>query len=221
MNQSGCYHYHRTLPHFIVNGGIYFVTFRLAGTIPPAVLEQMEQDIGAAKLKGRHQISTAAAHHRMKRQKRASFQLMEEYLDCCRHGEKLLERDDLAEIVAAGMRKRDGTMYTLIASTIMPNHVHMVIRLNRDESPTDLSNQKWHHRLANVIGALKKRTSSVINNRLGRSGQLWQYETYDHLVRNAEELERIVSYVLNNPVKAGLSKDELEWKWNYRRAGQL
>ena len=53
------------------------------------------------------------------------------------------------------------------------------------------------------------------NQRLGRSGAFWQHESYDHCVRNPNELKRIVTYVLNNPVKTGLVDRWEKWPWNY------
>jgi hypothetical protein len=50
---------------------------------------------------------------------------------------------------------------------------------------------------------------------LDRSGQFWQYESYDRVVRDAEELSRIITYVLNNPVKAGLCDSWEDWKYSY------
>ena len=45
-------------------------------------------------------------------------------------------------------------------------------------------------------------------------GSFWQAESYDHVVRNGE-LERIISYVLENPVKAGLVEDWEQWPYTY------
>ncbi|MBL7086050.1 MAG: hypothetical protein ISS28_02955, partial [Candidatus Cloacimonetes bacterium] len=41
------------------------------------------------------------------------------------------------------------------------------------------------------------------------------HENYDHYVRNREELNRIIGYILNNPVKAGLVDDYQEWKYSW------
>jgi len=62
---------------------------------------------------------------------------------------------------------------------------------------------------------LKWYTALKGNEILYRTGAFWQHESYDHLVRDAEELERIIQYILNNPVKAGLVKDRRDWKWHY------
>jgi len=59
------------------------------------------------------------------------------------------------------------------------------------------------------------RTSRVANRILGRAGTpFWQDESFDHWVRSAEELQDLIAYVENNPVKAGLVETAEEWKWS-------
>ncbi|HCA80801.1 MAG TPA: hypothetical protein DEP53_13820 [Bacteroidetes bacterium] len=65
--------------------------------------------------------------------------------------------------------------------------------------------------------SLKRHTAREANKILGRRGAFWQDESYDHVIRNSEELERIVLYVLHNPVKAGFVKNWRDWKWSYSR----
>jgi menaquinone-specific isochorismate synthase len=47
---------------------------------------------------------------------------------------------------------------------------------------------------------------------VGRSGQLWQAESFDHVVRNGEKLEKFIRYTVENPLKAGLKN----WRWAWR-----
>ena len=91
----------------------------------------------------------------------------------------------------------NGKRIRLLAWCVMPNHVHLVFRI--------LPGQ----RLSTVMHSLKSFTANKANKLLGRSGQFWQREYYDRMVRDAEELERAIRYVLNNPEKAGL----VEWPW--------
>ena len=58
--------------------------------------------------------------------------------------------------------------------------------------------------LASILHSLKSFTSNQANRLLQRSGQFWEHESFDHCVRDQEEWGRIIAYVLNNPVKAGL-----------------
>jgi REP element-mobilizing transposase RayT len=65
--------------------------------------------------------------------------------------------------------------------------------------------------------SLKRHTARQANRILNRRGTFWQAESYDHVVRDEQELERIVEYVIDNPVKAGLIADGLAWPWTYVR----
>ncbi len=63
--------------------------------------------------------------------------------------------------------------------------------------------------LSKVLQGWKSFTARKANEILGRGGAFWQREYYDRLIRNGDELERAVSYVVNNPERAGLKG----WKW--------
>ncbi|MBN1145730.1 MAG: hypothetical protein JXA78_00630 [Anaerolineales bacterium] len=52
---------------------------------------------------------------------------------------------------------------------------------------------------------------------MGRLGVFWQAESYDHVARDDRELERILQYVIYNPVKAGLVLEWEKWPWTYLR----
>ena len=62
---------------------------------------------------------------------------------------------------------------------------------------------------------LKGYTARHANQVLSRTGPFWQPESYDHVVRGERELVRIVRYVQNDPVLAGLVQDWQEWPWTY------
>jgi hypothetical protein len=54
------------------------------------------------------------------------------------------------------------------------------------------------------VHSLKSYTANKANEQLGRQGSFWQDESYDHWVRDIDELERIVNYIRANAVRAGL-----------------
>jgi len=95
----------------------------------------------------------------------------------------------------------------------MPNHVHVVLSIN-DEALVGQFN-KLSYRLSRILHSIKRYTAREANKLIGCYGAFWQHESYDHVVRDERELDRIVQYVLNNPVSAGLTKDPETWKWNY------
>lgn len=111
----------------------------------------------------------------------------------------------------------------------MPNHAHAVFKslpLSQADdlpsgiepsSPTEQIESLPYHSLASIMQSLKGYSAFEANRILGREGEFWAHESYDHYVRDADEWRRIVAYVLNNPVKAGYVSEWREWKWNYRR----
>jgi len=126
---------------------------------------------------------------------------------------------------------RDGIKYDLYASCIMPTHVHMVFQL-LDGIATEISqfaqkksaeqNRKSRlYLVTEILGSLKKHTALESNKILGRRGAFWKSESYDHVVRDGGELERILWYVLLNPQKAGLVKSWRDWPWTYCKPGLL
>jgi len=76
----------------------------------------------------------------------------------------------------------------------MPNHCHLVIR------PFE------GHDLEDLIGAMKGVSARHIHAATGASGELWQQEFFDRIVRDGEHLWRIIQYIGRNPQLARLPR---------------
>jgi len=140
-------------------------------------------------------------------------------LDTISAGPDWLRRDDVAEIAAEAIRYRDGKKYDLLAYCIMPNHVHMVVDVERFAESLVRRDSVSPYILTEIIGSLRKYTAARANRVLCRSGSFWQHESYDRVIRDGDELERTLAYVLQNPVKAGLCQRSKDWKWSYLKSG--
>lgn len=178
--------YHRHLPHWSQPGRTYFVTFRLADSIPPARAAELrlERD---AWCKAHPEPGTPAEWE----QYHTLFSVrIEQWLDQC-SGACLLGDSSCAQIVADALSTFDGQRYHLDEWVIMPNHVHVLVT------------PKGNFRLEAVLQGWKSFTAHVINRHLSRRGQLWQRESFDHIVRSPAHLERFRQYIRDNPAKAG------------------
>jgi hypothetical protein len=162
--------YRRRLPHWIPDNVAVFVTWRLAGSIPPS-----SPDILTAENTGR------------------TFFARDERLERTACGPFWLREPSIATIVENALLYGETTrgFYHLHAWVIMPNHVHAVFE-PKSELPA-------------TMRRLKGKTSRETNRHLGRTGlPFWQDESYDHWIRSSKELEDVIAYVENNPMKAGL-----------------
>jgi REP element-mobilizing transposase RayT len=107
----------------------------------------------------------------------------------------------------------NGNYFQLMAYCIMPNHVHLLIE--------SISNRLGHrgksakYPVTDALRLLKGSTARACNVKLNRYGQFWNHESYDHYVRDEQELERIIKYILYNPVKAELVEDWQKWQFTY------
>jgi putative DNA methylase len=68
--------------------------------------------------------------------------------------------------------------------------------------------------LAKIMHGIKSYTANQANRILGRTGTFWQDESYDHWVRDTDEYRRILHYIDQNPVKAGLCSAPADWPWS-------
>jgi REP element-mobilizing transposase RayT len=199
--------YRRHLPHWQPSGATFFVTFRLNCSLPNEVLvalkEQRERDRrNLLKLPDNQRATQDDADERR------SFGRWDAFLDKAEFGPQWLLQPEIAEIVKEALHYRDNREYNLFAFCIMSNHVHAVFEPFQQE---DLSCRP----LQEIMHSLKRYTAQKANLVLGRTGPFWQDESYDHVVRDQEELQRIVHYVLENPVKAGLVTTWEDWPWSY------
>jgi REP-associated tyrosine transposase len=208
--------YRRNLPHLQPRAATLFVTFRLTGSLPKPLIEQWRKE---RKWLEHLQQANPVYFDKVSQHRAVWFAKFEEVLDGGFHGPLWLGDEKVANQVADSLHYRDGRVYRLDAFSIMPNHCHVLFKPSPiDKAP---SNEKAYHSLASIMQSLKGFTAHACNSLLDREGEFWAHESYDHYVRNHEEWLRIVSYILNNPVKARYVDDWRNWKWNYKRAGSL
>ena len=219
--------YQRHLPHYQPFGSEFHIVFRLAGSIPENTLDELRKEriIEEKHLDDRTRPGdwSRVRHEHYE----DYFDRFEALLNGSCQSPRWLAQDEVASVVAEAIHYRDGRMYDLVASTIMPNHVHIVVHF-----PHRWERQQQHevvegrrdpstYTLTDILGNLKWNTALRCNRLLKRSGAFWQHESYDHVIWRPGELEKTVWYVLLNPVKAGLVRDWEEWKWSYVKAGML
>ncbi|MEM8954365.1 MAG: leucine--tRNA ligase [Verrucomicrobiota bacterium] len=192
------------LPHWTQDGGTYAVNFSLADSLPEKVLAEWKEErveiTETAKRQGRELTASEAKRLRQLYSKKIERSLLSG------HGECYLAHEGVAGIIRGALEHFDGERYRLVAWCVMPNHVHVVLQPIGENA------------LQDIVHSWKSYTAKEANKQLGRSGRFWREEYYDHLIRDEQDFENQIKYVLENPEKAGL-KDWGEWVWAAKREG--
>ena len=118
-----------------MDGGTYFVTFRLADSLPHVVLASIRTKYSARNGEETRHV--------------------ERYLDAGA-GRCYLRNTQIAKEVAATLGNYDGSRYRLFAWCIMPNHVHVVFQ---PRLPFDLARimHTWKSYSANIANQILDR----------------------------------------------------------------
>lgn len=202
--------YRRNLPHFQPEGATLFVTFRLFGSMPREKIDRWVHDRQMLK----YRLQAIADKDEQERvryiEQKRQFGRWDQWLHEAQEGPTWLALDKIASIIADCLHYRDGRVFRLDAFCIMSNHVHLVFAPLCEQNGTPFA-------LQSIMQSLKGYSASKANQLLNRTGTFWQAENYDHVIRDEAEWHRVMWYVLQNPVKAGLVDRWEEWRWSYCR----
>ncbi len=172
--------YRRHLPHWRQDGATYFVTFRLADSLPNERLAELKHL--KSSWQERHPVPWNTED--WESYNREITRKVEQWLDAG-HGNCWLKGEKVAGCLGETLRHFDTLHYDLFCYVIMPNHCHLAIR------PLAL------HSLESILKSRKSMATRLINPLIESSGYLWQQESYDRIVRDREHLRRVLRYTGN------------------------
>jgi type I restriction enzyme R subunit len=183
-------HRHR-LPHWQQGSVYYFVTWRLADSLPKEKLASWseEKNLWLRKNPPPWDSGTEAEYYEK------FSQAIDDWLDAG-EGSCLLADPPAAHCVANALRHYDNERYVMDSFVIMPNHVHVLFRLIEP------------HHLEAVVKSWKGFTSREINRCLQRHGTLWQEDCWDRMIRDESHFLKCRDYIRDNPTKARLECDK-------------
>jgi putative transposase len=177
--------YERHLPHWRQQGATYFVTFRLADSLPQEklqVLDTMRQKWDSIP---EHQKTDQRARLYSK----AVLEKIERWVDSG-YGACWFRVPEFADQLLRAILHHHKVQYLVPVGVIMPNHCHLVMK------PFDRFD------LESLLGQIKSVSATFVNRKLGRTGPLWQQESYDRIIRDENHLFQVIQYIGRNPEKA-------------------
>jgi REP element-mobilizing transposase RayT len=179
------------LPHWQQIAATYFVTFRLADSLPTALLRawMLEREAWLRARTSPLSMQDEATYHRLFSSR------IDGWLDAG-HGACALRQEEARAVVCEALRFFDGERYVLWAWVVMPNHVHVCFSL----APG------WA--IERVVFTWKRRSAGEINRLRGQGGAVWQRDYFDRLVRDEGHFARVLRYIEKNPERARLREGE-------------
>ena len=175
------------LPHWQQESKLFFVTWRLADSLPAEKVKEWrdERDAWVATHPEPWSAETEQEYHDH------FSNTIDQWLDAG-SGECVLKDPTMAKIVADALLHFDGDRYLMDSFVVMPNHVHAIFHL----APGN--------KLEDVVQSWKSFTAKSINKALGQEGTLWQRDYWDRMVRDSDHRTNILEYIKKNPVRAKL-----------------
>lgn len=200
--------------HFPIRHNPVHLTYRLHGSIPVKYEEELlfkrQKAIDKAHAEANTYPPELAAIYLSNQlfDIEARYDLaMDKYLHSNSNGPYHLSTPAIAREVLASYQflQNSGAVYVYVIC-VMPNHVHAVVRCPDELEFVDPGLLMSRH---------KSFTAKKCNAILGLTGlPFWDKNYYDRTVRNGK-FETVMWYVLNNPVKAGLTDDWRKWPYTW------
>jgi len=115
------------------------------------------------------------------------------------------------DIVLGCIRHDDATRYNLDVAIVMPDHTHLILTPGIDEERQRVMP------LFEIMKAIKGASAHKINQHLDHHGTVWQEESFDRVLRSAEDINAKILYILENPVRGGLVSNWRDYRWAWHR----
>ena len=179
----------RNLPHWTREGSVYWITFRLADSLPQEKLTAWRAERECWLNQHPHPWS----EEEWKEYDESLGERLQSWLDAG-YGSCALMRPDVRQIMQDCLLRFDGERLRLHNAVIMPNHVHLLLE--------PLAGNE----LAELLKGIKGASARKANQILGNTGTaFWMDESYDHIVRSERQRQHFIRYIAENPVKAKLA----------------
>ncbi len=220
--------------------GVFFVTIRLRDALPDSFCQNLGLQYYTQQIKTAHQADSKAQLHLARKRLFARF---DQTLDLEKYGLPHLREPELTNILTNEILRHDGVTYNLFAWSILPNHAHLLFQLKSPESeqylPDDLECLQYQP-LRDIVTGIQtatdlplkkvaKRLDSHLNPSIFQKhspkggvqlgGKFWHEHSFDFQIQDAAEFEKVICFILQNPVNAELVEDWKDWPLSFLKSG--
>jgi REP element-mobilizing transposase RayT len=179
------------LPHWQQDGATYFITYRLADSIPQELIVQWrrERDEWIVQNPQPWDVDTEKEYHRL-------FSAELDRMMDLGHGSCVLRKPEIHGLLADTFSIFEGKRYLLHSWVVMPNHVHLLLTMAEG------------HLLEKAVTSWKNFTARRINVLIESTGAVWQKDYFDTIIRDWDHFASVARYIRRNPAKAKLCEGD-------------
>ncbi|MDD3050577.1 MAG: transposase [Candidatus Cloacimonetes bacterium] len=177
VEESKGWHSRGYLPHFDAGNIYQFITFRLYDSVPKEVIQKWKDELGVCKSTDINSKEYIELHNRIQKYEDNGY------------GQCFLKDDKINKVVEEALNFYHKIKYDLIEYAIMPNHVHVLIKVYEGNN------------LSSIVHSWKSFTALAANRILNRKGNFWMKDYYDRYIRNDEHFQAAISYIKKNSIK--------------------
>lgn len=123
--------------------------------------------------------------------------------------------DTAKDIVFSSIQFYAGSKYDLHACVVMETHAHVLLKPLEVDVGTPVLPATRDYSLAKIMHGIKSYSAHRIRRLLGIEGSVWLNESYDRIVRDEAEYLEKLSYIVNNPLRAGHIERPEAYRWLY------
>ena len=188
------------LPHWHQDGVIYFVTFRLADSLPQEKLKTFteEKKLWFDQNPEPHSPEQKADYHQRFPQR------LQQWLDLG-YGSMILRDGEANQRVANAITHFDGKRYKIDEFVVAANNVHALVAPQGSHTLSDILHS-WKSFTAKELLKLS------VAEKLTTAPTVWQKESWDHIVRSEASLNKFREYIRSHTKVAEASRLSLSWE---------
>ncbi len=126
------------------------------------------------------------------------------FVTCCTFSRRALFTNEpvVHALIWQILQSSERYQFAVLAYVFMPDHLHMLVQGQREDAD-------FRAFMANC----RKRTGLAARPRV--VGPLWQDGYFERVLRSDEATEAVMAYILENPVRAGLVQNAMDYPFSW------
>ncbi|MFW5760394.1 MAG: transposase [Cyclobacteriaceae bacterium] len=169
----------------------FFITMSLRDVIEADKIQELENHFD---LKYNECLGNESALNRL----RKAYFLKYDRLLNLSENHQILNQKGIADKIKNVLLEYNGSLYHIMAFTIMPNHIHVLFKLKNPEQ------NKLQQRLDGVTSLLKEQLNQNLDQYVELGDNLWTGFNCAYHLSQEKEVINLISYIIEDPVKVRL-----------------